>query len=215
MLAGHYAPALALKAAAPRVPLWMLFVAVQLVDIAWSVFVVTGVEVARIEPGYTASNGLVLERVAISHSLVAAGAWALGAGLLAGGRLRDRGAGAVIAVAVASHWLLDLPMHVPDLPLADPDGVKFGLGLWHHRAASFGLEAGLLLLAGWAFLSRIEPRRGAWRTLAVTLGILAVAGYYGPQPTGIAETGLTGLGVYLALPFLAARVDGLSRRSAS
>lgn len=207
MLAGHYASAFALSAAVPRAPLWALCVAAQAVDIAWSVFVVTGIEAAHVEPGFTASNGLVLAQVVYSHSLVGAFAWALGAGLLAFAWRRDAAVSLVLAAAVASHWFLDLPMHTPDLPLAGADSPKLGLGLWNQPLLAFGLEAGLLLLSGWAFSRRAGPPSTRWGRPALygVLALLCVAGYFGPQPDHIVPTALTGLFVYLSLPALAAR----------
>lgn len=37
MFVGHYGPSFAFKAPDARIPLWLLFIAVQLVDIAWAV----------------------------------------------------------------------------------------------------------------------------------------------------------------------------------
>lgn len=42
-----------------------------------------------------------------------------------------------------SHWLLDLLVHRPDLPLYD-DTMKMGLGLWNYPAIALALEAMLL-----------------------------------------------------------------------
>lgn len=207
MLAGHYASALALSAAVPRAPLWALCLAAQCVDIAWSVFVVTGIEEAHIEPGFTASNGLVLAQVVYSHSLVAAFAWALGAAILAFAWRRDFTVSLGLAAAVASHWFLDLPMHTPDLPLAGADSPRLGLGLWNQPVLAFGLEAGLLLISGWAFTRRVGVPATRWGrpALFAVLALLCVAGYFGPQPDHIVPTALTGLFVYLTLPVLAAR----------
>ena len=36
MFVGHYGPSLAAKAAKNSIPLWVLFIAVQLLDVAWS-----------------------------------------------------------------------------------------------------------------------------------------------------------------------------------
>ena len=42
MFIGHYGPSFACKAAKPAIPLWVLFLAVQLVDIVWSILCLTG-----------------------------------------------------------------------------------------------------------------------------------------------------------------------------
>ncbi len=210
MLAGHYAPALLLKVANPRVPLWALFVGVQFVDILWAIFVTTGIEKAHIEPGFTASNGLVLESVVLSHSLTATVLWAGLAGLLGSALLPGRKAGVFLALAVASHWLLDLPMHTPDLPLAGSHSLKLGFGLWNYRLASCALEVGLLAVGLVAFAKRSRPVGGPkWAPIAlgITLLVLSVAGYYGPQPPTIVPTALTGLFLYFTMPILARFAD--------
>ncbi len=213
MLAGHYAPALAIKALFPRTPLWLLFVGVQAVDIAWGLFVLSGVEVARIQPGFTASNGLVLEQVVWSHSLIAALAWSAGVGLIVQFALARPAVAVATGLAVLSHWFLDLPMHVADLPFAGNSGPKFGFGLWQHREASFLLEAGLLTLGGWLWSrgpgQTVAPGRRV--VLAGSLGLLAVAGYYGPQPEDIGVTAAFGLVVYLLVPMLGRWVEGPGR----
>lgn len=56
MFVGHYGPSFAIKAVRPAIPLWLLFIAVQLVNVAWSVLILLEIEKARIVPGITASN---------------------------------------------------------------------------------------------------------------------------------------------------------------
>jgi hypothetical protein len=42
LFTGHYAVSFAGKAAEKRIPLWLLFIAVQFVDVLWSIFSSTG-----------------------------------------------------------------------------------------------------------------------------------------------------------------------------
>src|SRR5690606_33674329 len=67
MFVGHYAPALVAKAVEPRVPLWALFLAVQLVDVAWALLVLLGVERAHLD-ATLASNPLALDHMPFTHS---------------------------------------------------------------------------------------------------------------------------------------------------
>src|SRR5215510_11736839 len=135
MFVGHYGPSFAAKAAEKTIPLWLLFLAVQWLDVMWSIFVLLGIEKVRIVPGFTATNPLDLYFMPYTHSLVAALLWSAGAYGLC--RLAARGAGQtsalIVAAAVFSHWILDLVVHVPDLPLYD-DTVKVGFGLWNRPA---------------------------------------------------------------------------------
>jgi hypothetical protein len=70
MFIGHYAVALAAKKAAPKVSLGTLFIAVQLVDMLWPLFLLLGLEHARIDPGNTPVTPLDFYDYPITHSLV-------------------------------------------------------------------------------------------------------------------------------------------------
>jgi hypothetical protein len=72
MFVGHYGPSFAIKSIQAPIRLWLLFIAVQLLDVGWSVLVLFGVEKVRIVPGITASNPLDLYYMPFTHSLVAA-----------------------------------------------------------------------------------------------------------------------------------------------
>jgi hypothetical protein len=82
MFVGHYGVSFAAKRAEPTIPLWVLFLAVQLLDILWAPFVLVGIEKARIVPGFTASNPFDLYYMPYTHSLVGALLWSCAGGLL-------------------------------------------------------------------------------------------------------------------------------------
>mgnify|MGYP003465989012 CR=1 FL=1 len=79
MFIGHYGMALALKRAEPKLSLGTLFIAVQLVDIAWGATILLGLERVQIHPGWTAATPLQFVYYPITHSLLAAGLWAAAA----------------------------------------------------------------------------------------------------------------------------------------
>ena len=58
MFVGHYGVSYVAKRVDDSIPLWILFVAVQFVDIVWASLVLLGVEKVRIVPGFTATNPL-------------------------------------------------------------------------------------------------------------------------------------------------------------
>ena len=173
MLAGHYSAAFLAKAAAPRTPLWWLTIAVQLVDVGFAALVLLGVERMSLDPSLP-SNPLVLEHMPYTHSLLGTLVFAAAAGLAARRWLGAASAGWATAAAVASHWLLDVVVHRPDMTLwgAPP---KLGLGLWNHPAPALALELGLLVASALACLrsGAIPPagRRGTF----VLVGALAAA----------------------------------------
>ncbi|HEX7518617.1 MAG TPA: hypothetical protein VF345_15160 [Chthoniobacterales bacterium] len=128
-------------------PLWVLFVAVQLLDFLWAPFVLLGIEKVRMVPGITATNALDLYYMPYTHSLVAALVWSGLAALVykfASGAKASRAVALIVAFAVFSHWILDLVVHRPDLAIYD-DTLKVGLGLWNYRGLEFGVEIAILV----------------------------------------------------------------------
>jgi hypothetical protein len=204
MFVGHYAAGLAAKAVEPRIPLWACLLAVQLVDVAWAALVLVGVERFRIEPGLP-TNPLVLEHMPWTHSLVAVGVWAGVAGLAARRRFAwaTPRAAAVLGLAVASHWLLDVLVHRPDMTLwgAEP---KLGLSLWNHTGLALGLELGLLVAAAWTCTRAggpLEAQRGrlAWLVAALVALQVASLGPIPPPPVPVLAASLLGVFVLVTL----------------
>ena len=162
MFVGHYAAALAAKAAEPRAPLWSYVMASQLVDWGWSGLVMAGVERLRLDPSLPGSH-LVLEYMPWTHSLPGALVWAVGGALAARALLRVPWAAAVMLGAVVfSHWILDLVVHRPDL-LLYPGGPKVGLALWNFPMPELILELGMLAVSAvlWTGQRKAEGRH-AW-----------------------------------------------------
>src|SRR5467141_1601468 len=186
MFVGHYGVSFAAKKADPAIPLWVLFIAVQLLDVLWAPFVLLGIEKVRIVPGITASNPLDLYYMPYTHSLLAALLWSL-AGYVAYRSIRgfgaSRRAALLVAAAVFSHWVLDLIVHRPDLPLYD-DTLKMGLGLWNYPAVAFLLEAALFLGGVWIYFQSTTPVTKAGRYAAIVFGValclFQAAVFFGP-----------------------------------
>jgi len=212
MFIGHYGPALAAKAPVKAIPLWVLFVAVQWLDVSWSALVLMGVEKVRIVPGFTEGSPLDLYYMPYTHGLIGSLILSFVFGVIALLFVHERGMAvvAVVAGAVFSHWLLDLVVHVPDLPLFD-DSAKVGFGLWRWLWISLPLEL-ITLLAGAIVYVRAIPsktRRGdVWLWLfvvaMVALELYSAFGPIPPTPAAEAETALTAYGV---LALLAGLVD--------
>jgi hypothetical protein len=121
---GHYAASLALKGADQRVPLTPLFLGVQMLDVVSAALVLLGIEHWRVVPGITAASPLDLD-VPYTHGLLTSLGWAVLCYLVVrfvpspiGAVARARAA-LFVAIAVWSHWWLDLIVHRPDLPLYD------------------------------------------------------------------------------------------------
>ena len=133
--------------------------AAQFVDVLWALFVLVGIEQLRIDPSLP-SNPLDLYDMPWTHSLVGALFWARRRLRRCARRLAlERRSRRRWRVTVASHWLLDLLVHRPDLPLW-PGSAKLGLGIWNYPVPA------LLLELGAAARLRVDPRAGAWRGAA-------------------------------------------------
>ena len=208
MFVGHYGVSFAAKRVAPSIPLWVLFIAVQLLDVFWAPFILLGIEKVRIVPGITASNPLDLYYMPYTHSLLAAVLWSAGA-FVAYRRFASRGAdGAaalVVALAVLSHWVLDFLVHRPDLPLYD-NTAKVGLGLWNVPAVAFGLEAALLFGGMWLYFGTGPVPR--LRMALFGLVMLAIQAYvfFGPPPVSADAAAWTALAAYVVFAAVVARL---------
>ena len=210
MFVGHYGVSFAAKKAEPSIPLWVLFIAVQLLDVLWAPFVLLGIEKVRIVPGFTASNPLDLYYMPYTHSLVAAIGWSVLAAAVyrvAAPRGTKRAA-AVIGAAVFSHWVLDFVVHRPDLPLYD-NSAKVGLGLWNVSAIALGLEAALLFGGMWLYFRLGTVRRSAMLVFGVIMLAIQAYVFFGPPPASDNAAALTALVAYAVFALI---IRALERR---
>jgi membrane-bound metal-dependent hydrolase YbcI (DUF457 family) len=197
MFVGHYGVSFFAKALQTSIPLWVLFLAVQFLDVLWAPFILLGIEKVRIVPGITASNPLDLYYMPYTHSLVAAVLWSFVCGVVYQlvAHPSRRQASVVIGLAVFSHWVLDFIVHRPDLPLYDNSN-KVGLGLWNVPAPAFGLEAALLFVGAWLCLrGRVARSPGTLVFGVLMLGIQAYV-FFGPPPTSDRAAASTALIAY-------------------
>jgi hypothetical protein len=177
MFVGHYSVAFATKSDENRIPLWVLFVAVQFLDYIWATLVLLGIEKLRVIKGFTAGSMLDSYYHPYSHSLVAALIWSAVATVIYkfGWRARaSRAAALLVGLAVFSHWILDFIAHPRDLAIYD-NKWKVGLGLWNYRGPEFALE--IALLAGGILLYLTRNSMSAARKKAVIafgLGLIIV-----------------------------------------
>lgn len=212
MFIGHYGPALAAKPLEKRLPLWLLFIAVQWLDVIWSALVMLQVEKLRIVKGFTEGSSLDLYYMPFTHGLLGALALSAVLGAIAALFYRDRRTtiALVVAGAVFSHWLLDLVVHVPDLPLLD-DSYKVGFGLWRYLWLSFPLELALLVAGAWLY-ARTVPSTTRFGDSALWLFVAFMTlvetyGTFGPEPSSPIAEAETALVAYVVLAALAGAVD--------
>lgn len=209
MFIGHYSAAFVAKAAKPSIPVWVLLLAAQLVDILWAILVLTGVEQVRLNPALP-SNPLELEGIPVSHSLLATLLWSaltfLGARRALG---LESPAAWIAAATVGSHWLLDFVVHRPDLPLLF-GSPKVGLGIWNYPTLAYLLEIALIAAAVWLCVRACRFSGWAlraWLAFAAALLVLQTAAFFGPFPTSVTGMVIPALLLYLAIPIIGARVE--------
>lgn len=160
MTAGHFGLAAGVKAGAPRLPLWALMVATYLLDIVFIILLAAGgiENFAPIDPAHP-SYGAVIIHAYYTHSLVGALLISAITGLIAR-RFWGQRNGLVIGAVVFSHWVLDLLVHRPDLPIL-PNNLGnlplLGFGLWQVPVVSFLVEL-VLVLGGAYFYYRSASR---------------------------------------------------------
>ncbi len=197
MFIGHFAVAFAAKRAAPKVSLGTWFIACELVDLIWPLFLLLGIETVAIRPGITAFTPLDFASYPWTHSLVMCAAWALAMAALYWAFRRDRAAAIVIGIVVLSHWFLDAIAHRPDLPLAPGSDVKIGLGLWNSVLGTLVVESAMFAAALWLYVAGSVPRDrigGYGFAALVALLVISYAGAaFGPLPPSVAAIAWTGI----------------------
>lgn len=207
MFVGHYGVSFAAKGIEKSIPLWILFIAVQFVDVLWAVFIFAGIEKVRIAPGITATNPLDLYYMPYTHSLLAAVLWSV-FGFLVYKFARNSASRAafIVGLAVLSHWVLDLIVHIPDLALYD-NTYKMGFGLWNYPAAAFGLEAILLFVGIYFYLRRTSAisviGKFGMPVFGVVLLIFQTIVFFAAPPASPSSAAVTAIVLYAVFAMIA------------
>ncbi len=185
MFIGHFAVAFGMKRVAPEVNLGTAILAVTFLDVIWPLLVATGIEVVRIDPGSPFSH-LRFVSYPFSHSLAMAIVWGTAFAAVYRWRGGARHGALWLALAVISHWFLDLIVHQPDLQVLPEVDVYVGLGLWNSLPATLAVE-GLLFAGGLGlYLSstRASDHIGRWAVwgLVALLLVSYVAAVFSAPP---------------------------------
>ncbi len=201
MFIGHFAVALAAKKAAPKTNLATLFAASQLVDLLWPMFLLLGIEHARIAVGDTVVTPMDFYDYPITHSLVGAIGWSVIFGALYYFRRKFSKEAVVVALVVFSHWILDLITHRPDLPLFSNDSIKLGLGLWNSMAGTVIVEFGLFAIGAYLYYSATTAKNktGTYSLIGLLafLVIMHLGNLFGPPPPNVEMIAVAGNALWL------------------
>jgi hypothetical protein len=213
---GHFSASLAAKAADRSVPLWVYVAAAQWLDIVWSVLLLAGLE--RVSGDPSRSEGLDFISYPYSHSLVAALLWSLIPLVVIKAALKTSlRSAALVAAVVLSHWVLDLIVHHPDLPLWPGRSPKLGLSLWDLGSGEQLIEILLLAIAGIAW--GISERRWIAPAIFVCIGALLMLGSGATKPQSTAvnpvQIGLVSLTTFAGFTLMAFFLGGPSRSGRS
>lgn len=202
MFVGHYAVGFALKRRFREIPLWLLFVSVQIVDMLTFSFVLLGIERIKYTPSENPFLRTIIEYVPYSHSLLA-NVLLAAIVILTFWKLKGRTWGIVLSVSVLSHWFLDAMVHTSAIPVIH-DSLKVGLGLWRFPTLAFIAEWGALLFTGWVLLKDVREKK----RLVILIGLLSMgfaAMFLAPDaeatPAAASVTSLTLYGVFTSLAY--------------
>jgi len=213
MFVGHYAASLALKRFEKRASLGVLFLAVQFVDIVFFPLVLLGIERLNIVENFTQSTHFELEYMPFTHSLVAFLIWAsLAYAFFRWVIVKSNSVAIVVALAVMSHWLLDVVVHTPDMPVWSDASLKLGLGLWNNAVATYLLEAALLVAGLWLYLrsTSATSKTGKYGmgVFVVVLLLVNIVNIFGPlQGDSKVVLAVTAVAAYLLFAAVAFWLD--------
>jgi hypothetical protein len=190
MFLGHFGVGFGAKRAARGVSLGTLFAACQLADLLWPTLVLFGIERFKIRPGITVVTPLDFVSYPYSHSLVALSAWGVLFGALYALINRSRVAAATtLVVVVVSHWVLDVLVHRPDMPVTVSGTMRLGFGLWNSVPGTLIAELSMFT-AGVGLYARQTTARDrigsvAFGSLVGFLLVVFFLNIFGPPPPSV------------------------------
>jgi len=215
---GHFAIAFILKKFDKKLSLGLTFFAVFFVEMIWAILVLAGIEKVNIVAGFTAYNDLQLVFLPYSHGLVATIFWGVLVYVIFRFLWFQIGttkalAGAIMATAVVSHFVLDFISHSPDLPLFTGDGIKIGLGLWNSVAGTLIVEQALFIGAVAVYYRSTSGKGflGKYGIAIFGIGLILfnLIAAFGPTETSGSQVAIS---ILIIVPILSAIAFGLDRK---
>lgn len=187
MFLGHYGLAFGLKKHAPKTSLGLLVITTLFLDLLWPIFLGVGLEVVHIEPGITKVTPLNFFYYPFSHSLFAAIFWSVVVGGIYFLKTTQKKTSLVLGFGVLSHWLLDLLVHRPDLPIGiSPSSHYLGLGIWNSLPWTVVFELIFFIAGLYVYIKNTTPKDKKGQYGVWVLGLLLLVTYagaiFGPPP---------------------------------
>jgi len=203
MFIGHFAAGFAAKKIDKRPSLGTLFMAAQFLDLLWPLLLLFGIERVEIDPGNTALTPLNFVYYPFTHGLFGALIWSVLFGGIYYLIRKNMKTAILMGGLVLSHWLLDLIVHRPDLPLFPWSDIKVGLGLWNSVFWSVLLESILFITGAWLYFkaTKAKNKKGqiALWALIIFLGIVYIMNIFGPPPPDTKPVAILGLSQWLLI----------------
>lgn len=189
MFIGHFAVGMAAKKAAPKISLGTLFIAAQFLDLLWPTLLLLNIEQVAIKPGTAEAQPLDFIYYPVSHSLLMVLLWGIVTGFIYWLFKKNTKAAVILALCVVSHWVLDLIVHFPDLPLFPGKSPFWGLGLWGYKGIALVIEGSIFIAGVVLYLQATKAKNksgliGFW-LLVVLLAGIHIANIFGPPPPGV------------------------------
>jgi hypothetical protein len=201
MFLGHFGIGFGAKAAAPKVSLGTLFLAAQFIDLLWPTLLMLGIERVEILSGGSQHPPLDFIYYPFSHSLLAVMIWAVLFAAAYYAIRRNRIGAMVLGLAVISHWLLDLIVHYPDLPLYPGDSPLLGFAVWSSPIFEMALEFSIFALGLWLYLrtTKAIDATGKWALWSLVAFLVAIhlGNSFGPPPPSVTALALVGQAQWL------------------
>jgi hypothetical protein len=148
----HAATGLIIKKIYPDVPMTLILVSVQLIEILWVVLNFLGVEKTTTEDRVQSVSDVHLEYMPFSHSVVSTAVLAAGAWMLLALGFKAVDIGIAAALGICSHLVLDLISHARDIVIAPfLNSRKYGLGLYEKPAVAFVFETIYGIFCWWVY----------------------------------------------------------------
>jgi len=148
----HAATGLIIKKIYPDVPMAVILVSVQLIEILWVALNFLGVEKTTTEDRVKSVSDVHLEYMPFSHSVVSTLVLAGGAWILVTFGFKAVDVGRAVALGICSHIVLDLISHARDVAIAPfLDNKKFGVGLYEKPAVAFVFETIYGIFCWWVY----------------------------------------------------------------
>ncbi len=121
--------------------MWVPLVGVSFPDMLWAILVFVGKEEVVVDKNSPLQKAIEFRKFPYSHSFVITNVLSS----VAGGALAAVSGNLIVlpvfVLGSLSHWILDLLVHLRDLPVLGFDGDrKLGLGLWRWGGLAFFVE---------------------------------------------------------------------------